>query len=509
MKLSLRRGLMSTAAIMTVWLPVAAHAQSTSDMQNQINDLSAQLKAISAKLQAVESHEAQERSTQAKQQAATNELKARQEHEEAFIATHNKTAQLAMQAVSPTRAEKQGVVNNQYVTKGVLPGSFLIPGTNTSIYIGGFVNFQAEYSPTQNLGPKFSIGNLEPNSPDRRATAGDFQFQSKVSRLVVQSSTPSPLGPITTNFGLDFYGYVSGGDYNQALQNNSYSARIVYAYGTVGPVTMGMLNSNFIDDPDTPETFDNGGPAGIPAERTEQIRYTWPVTKTSLLNFAVEDPQSAYQDTRDNIEVASKTEPMPDFSIRYEYTSDLLHAQLSGVLRDIAYTDGYGDRTSHITGAMIVGSTVNLGAINKVFGKDNIGGQVWTGSIGRYIPDDFGANVASVLAVNNGTSGTAKTIETKLQDDQGFTLFYQHYWSSVLRSTVAIGYNHQNLAAFLPADTQNAVATKTVHANLIWRIVPQVDLGAEFMIGQKQFQKSTHVTPKNAERVEMGGIWHF
>lgn len=368
---------------------------------------------------------------------------------------------------------------------------------------------QGEYSPTENLGPKFAIGNLDPNGPGRRATEGDFQLQSKVSRLIVQSSSPSPYGPVTTNFALDFYGFVNGGDYNQALQNNSYSARIVYAFGTLGPLTVGMLNSNFIDDPDTPETIDNAGPAGIPAERTEQFRYTWPVTKTSLLNFAVENPQSGYQDTRDNIEVASKTEPMPDFSARYEYTSDLLHFQISGVLRDIAYTDGLGDRTSHISGAGIIGATLNVGQIFPVLGQDYLGGQYWTGAIGRYVPDDFGANVASVLAVNNGTSGTPRTIATKLQDDQGFTLYYQHYWLPILRSTVAIGYNHQNLASFLPADTQNAVATKTVHVDLILRPVPSVDFGVEFMMGQKQYQKSTGIPPKNAERIELGSIWHF
>ena len=78
-----------------------------------------------------------------------------------------------------------------------------------------------------------------------------------------------------------------------------------------------------------------------------------------------------------------------------------------------------------------------------------------------------------------------------------------------MRSTVAIGYNHQNLASFLPADPQNAVVTKTLHINLIMRPVPSVDLGLEGMIGQKQYQESTNVTPQNAERVEFGGIWHF
>lgn len=506
MKSGRKFALMASVAAVATAMPALARA-------DQISQLQAEINALSAKLRVIQSHQAQtERkehieALRVREQAQV--MAQRQQHDETMIAARNAVLQTLEQKEPPTRAQQEGLRNNQYVTKGALPGSFVIPGTDTSIHVGGFINFQAEYSPTQNFGPKFSIGNLLPPSPARRATGGDFQFQSKVSRLIVQTSTPSALGPVTTNFALDFYGYVAGGDYNQALQNNSYSARIVFAYGTIGPLTLGMLNSNFLDATDTPETFDNGGPAGVPAERTEQIRYTYPLNKKSVFSVAAEDPQAGYQDTRGNIEVPSVTEPMPDFSLRYQYTSDLLHLQFGAVVRDIAYTDGLGDRVSHLTGAGLVGATLNLGAIDKGFGKDNIGAQYWNGAIGRYIPDDFGGNVASVLAVDNGTTGTPMTIASKVQNDQGFTAWVQHFWTAKLRSTVAIGYNHLNLAGFLPVDVTNAIATKTVHANLIYRPVPSVDLGLEGMIGQKQFQKGTDVPPKNAERVEFGGIWHF
>src|SRR6202035_4566845 len=127
----------------------------------------------------------------------------------------------------------------------------------------------------------------------------------------------------------------------------------------------------------------------------------------------------------------------------------------------------------------------------------------------RYLPDDFGANEASVLAVNNGTTGTPVTIETKVDASHGFTVFAQHFWTERLRSTVAIGYNQSQIASFLPANVANAAATKTLHVNLIFRPVPSVDLGVEGMLGQKQYQKNTGIGPQNAERVEFGGIWHF
>ena len=273
---------------------------------------------------------------------------------------------------------------------------------------------------------------------------------------------------------------------------------------------MGQLISNFIDDPDQAETCDNAGPASVPAERTKQIRYTtFLFNKDSVFSVSAEDPQTGFQDTRNNIEVPSLTNPMPDFTANYQYTSDVGHFQISGVFRDVGYTDGFGDRSTTFTGAGIVGATLNLAAINQGFGLDNVGGQVWFGGIGRFIPDDFGGNEASVLAVNNGTTGTPKTIQTKIQSDHGFTLFAQHYWTARLRSTVAIGYNQSQIASFLPANVLNAAATKTLHVNLIFRPVPSVDLEPEGMLGQKQYQKNTGVGPKNAQRIEFGGIWHF
>jgi hypothetical protein len=254
-----------SAIALAAAMPHAAKADQISQLQAQINALSAKLAAIQANQAQVERKE-QLRALAMRERAAA--MATRQKHDETLIAARNAVLATMSQKESPTRAQQEGLPNNQYVTMGALPGSFVIPGTNTSIHIGGFINFQAEYSPTQNFGPKFSIGNLLPPRPARRATAGDFQFQSKVSRLIVQTSTPSDLGPITTNFALDFYGFVAGGDYNQALQNNSYSARIVFAYGTIGPLTLGMLNSNFLDATDTPETFDNGGPgAGVGRRR--------------------------------------------------------------------------------------------------------------------------------------------------------------------------------------------------------------------------------------------------
>ncbi|MGN6234379.1 MAG: DcaP family trimeric outer membrane transporter [Trinickia sp.] len=478
-------------AVAGLTMAPAAHADQLSRLEAEVQDLSAQIAQL-------KTAQAQQAATQAKQ-AATQQKQAQQ------LARPVAVAQAPGIELTPMKAEQLST-SAEYVQRGAMPHSFLVPGTNTSLSIGGFINFQGIYDPTENLGPKFAIGNLDPKGSNARAQSErTFHFQDKVSRLVVGSSTPSPYGNITTNFGLDFYGFTSGGDNNQALQNNSWGARIVTAYGTIGPFLVGMANSNFIDDPDSLESFDNAGPAGLPAARTPQVRYTMSLGKGGALSFALENPQTGYQDTRDNIEANTKTNPFPDLSVKYEREGDWGHFQVSGIARDLGFTDMNGARKTKFGAAALMGVTLNL-----PHSKDNVGGQVWYGALGRYLPDDFGANVASVLAVNNGTAANptgATNIE--IQPDVGAELFFQHWWTHKLRSNLGLGYNHQQLASWLPADPTNAVTTKTVHVNLIYRPVPTVDVGLETMYGQKTFQAGTGLGTQAAWRVEAGGIWHF
>ena len=107
-------------------MSAVAHADELGDLKTQIQALWAQLNQLEAS------------------QKKTNEaVKAVSTAYPPLVSAPGKQAP----DLTPTRAEKQ-MLDAEYVRRGTIPGSFIVPGTNTSLSVGGFVNFQGIYDPT-------------------------------------------------------------------------------------------------------------------------------------------------------------------------------------------------------------------------------------------------------------------------------------------------------------------------------------------------------------------------
>ncbi|MGN6666918.1 MAG: hypothetical protein ACTHKH_08125, partial [Trinickia sp.] len=113
-------------AIAGLALAPAAHADQLTQLEAEIHDLSAQI----AQLKAAQA-----------QQAATQAKQAQQ------LATPVTVAQAQGVRLTPMKAEQLST-SAEYVQRGAMPHSFMVPGTNTSLSIGGFINFQGIYDPT-------------------------------------------------------------------------------------------------------------------------------------------------------------------------------------------------------------------------------------------------------------------------------------------------------------------------------------------------------------------------
>lgn len=383
------------------------------------------------------------------------------------------------------------------VTAGAFPGSFKLPGSNTSVGIHGFVNLVAFYDRNEYLGDKFAPGAISPPGPARNQTAGSWHMQTKLTRLTFESRTPTSAGPFRTYIATDFYGFENGGSGGtQAIQNNSYSLRIHQAYATLGRFLAGMTWSNFVDDPDSFEKIDSAGPTGIPSQRLPQVRFTMPV---GVANFSVsaENPVTDYADSlkAGNNELTSKYNPVPDFAFKLEAEKSWGHAQISGVIRTLAYADAAGHRSTARGGGMLAGGTFYVNPR-----KDYLGGQAWYGDgIAKYTPDDFGP--VSSAQIQNTNTAAQRVVPTP---EHGMVIYGDHHWSPVLRSNLAYGWNVMGWQNFIPLDPSEPVLTRTMHVNTIWSPVPQADLGIEYMRGTKKFRTGLNLPDTSAERWEFG-----
>ena len=162
------------------------------------------------------------------------------------------------------------------VTAGASKGSFKLPGSSTSVTLGGYVKLDAVFSnPSAGVGSTADLF-LQPNAIPVGPGAGDnernqVKFGARESRVFAKTSTPTSWGDLVTYVEGDFY----GADGNESVSNSN-GLRLRHAYGSLGPLLGGQTWTNFMYVPALPETVDFGGPVGQIFDRQAQIRWTQP-----------------------------------------------------------------------------------------------------------------------------------------------------------------------------------------------------------------------------------------
>jgi hypothetical protein len=206
---------------------------------------------------------------------------------------------------------------------GSFPRSFLIPGTDTSIRVGGFVDYTALYflqgannsnpgTPSTNAGQNGNMNSIPvgqqfvpgaspsqnvPQQANHSRGNGVFQSGPDQSRIDIESRTPTAWGEARTFFSWDFAGCNNFSC--QTLQQgggDSKVPRLRFAYGTLGGFLAGQALSNFSDaDADT-ESMEFGGAMGSTGgQRIPQVRYTLVGPLGSAFSFSAEQPTVAVE----------------------------------------------------------------------------------------------------------------------------------------------------------------------------------------------------------------------
>jgi hypothetical protein len=218
---------------------------------------------------------------------------------------------------------------------GSFPRSFLIPGTDTSLRVGGIgvgrtMWYLRGVQPSADLfgqGGAFldrdqgsgGTGNL-PAIPlqQKGASAASashnkseaFFIGGRNSRLFVDARTPTAWGQAQAYIEFDF----STSNNNVLLNGNTgvvpnNPARFRQGYATLGPWLLGTATGSFTDNDSDIEVIDTGGQVGGPGRgRLGQLRYTWasPWPGITVIG-ALEQPESEFESPNGNFNNASST----------------------------------------------------------------------------------------------------------------------------------------------------------------------------------------------------------
>ena len=419
---------------------------------------------------------------------------------------------------------------------GSFPGSFLVPGTQTSFKVGGYVKFDYTYDFGQQMsinggaspfGVAFDskcFGVVDGGGPETicsNADAGhhihgNSQMTASESRFNIETRTPTAYGELKTFIEGDFTD-PNGLTHSNSLKvnSNSYGFRLRQAYGTLGPFLAGQTLSLFRDGASEAETLDFGGAQATGVTRQPQVRYTFDFGNGLTWAVAAENPQSqvfnADNGKNSSTFKSGQGDKIPDFTTALVYNAPWGHLNLHAVARDLYWHDGVGhaDNANSSTFGWAIGFSGNW---NVPIGKDSVAWEAAYGQGGgRYVNSDGPPTPDAFFIHTDGPglgSQNLKAIPSWL-----VMANYTHFWTDTLRSNVAGSYWRQDngdaTKSTLSSSSNQAKLFKqtyTIHANLIWSPVPQTNFGVEFirMQGKLENNQSGDLT-----RVQMSAQFKF
>ncbi|MCH4562423.1 porin [Halomonas sp. EGI 63088] len=308
--------------------------------------------------------------------------------------------------------ERERVPDN-VVTGGDTPGSFMIPGTNTSFQIGGYAKFDAIYDLDQDLGDTLFVDAIDATDDDSDTS---FKAHARQSRLYIKSSTPTMLGDATTHFEGDFFGTRG----TETFTNGS-SFRLRHAYGEVAGLLAGQTWSNFMHFSAYPTTVDFDGPVGVSFIRQAQLRYTLPAGPGDL-SFSLENPEgTGFDGSRDTA---------PDLVARYHWIGERAAVETAAVGRRLKTDDpaASGDDSAIGYGVMLAG---NLDVTDST---RLMAGAIYGDGVGRYIYTANGSEDSGIGAAVIDANGDLDTIEA-----YGFNVAATQQWTDKFSSVLSFG----------------------------------------------------------------------
>ncbi|MDG2410838.1 MAG: DcaP family trimeric outer membrane transporter [Halioglobus sp.] len=357
-------------------------------------------------------------------------------------------------------------------------GAWRLPGTSAALRIGGYVKTAAVYNnDALAINDRFIVGSIPVGVAKESTDEAQSSVTADQSRINFDLRQPTEYGIMRAFIEGDFAG-----------KNETF--RLRHAFGQWARVVTGKTWSTFMDPDASPEEIDFEGLNGRINVRQAQLRFMPRFGEQYELQLALEDPDPRIQN-------GSGVTRKPDLIVAGRIDLYNLHTKLSLLGREIRGQTGLSEsaasngsevrtesevRTKYAWGVSLSGNI----ATPYFDDRDKLLFQINTGNgIGRYVND-----LSSI-----GNYDGIFNEESKLE------LFYitagyvswQHWWGiNQLRSNFTFGAVEVDNPDFVESDAYKR--TLRFSANLLWSPIPRIDLGGEYLWGQRENQDNEEGT---------------
>jgi hypothetical protein len=372
----------------------------------------------------------------------------------------------------------------KFVTRGLFPGSYLVPGTDTSFRFRGFVRLTGLYD----FNPIGSRDDFVTNTiPVPQQKGQNDNFSARYSRIGLDTWTPTPFNEwnVHTFIEADFFNGPA-----QAVGGGGNPFRLRFAFVDFGYFRVGQQNTVFMDGNAFPNTVDFAGPRGLVNQRRPGARMTLPLGDNLFWAVGAEQP---FSDITTNGQ-GTNVQDVPDFATHLRYEADYGHVQLSSLFRSISYQPTGGTEVNRF-GWGVSGSTVfhpwALLLESNPVRKDNPTGLercrvllqgTYGWGIGRYIQDTAGLGLDGQV---DPLTGAFSTIFAA-----GWSASYEHWFtekwlSNITYSQVFAGHNGDQ-----PGNTY--VGARYLAVSLWYIPIRNMSVGTEYVWGERENLDGEH-----------------
>jgi DcaP outer membrane protein len=338
------------------------------------------------------------------------------------------------------------------------PGAWRLPGTNAALAIGGYVKTDVVYNfdPLQ-IADRFIVGSIPVGVSETTGDEAQSSITADQSRINFDLREQSEFGTMRAFIEGDFAG--SGETF-----------RLRHAFGQWRRMLAGKTWSTFVDPEASPEEIDFEGLNARINVRQSQIRFMPRFGEEYEMQFALEDPNPKIQN-------GSGITRNPDLVLAGRFSPyERLHMKLSVITREIRGQSVAGN----VEKEFAWGTSLSGRFITPMFDKrDSVLFQFNAGNgIGRYVNDL--SSIGNYDGIFNPTTG-----QLELFDVVAGYASLQHWWGyPQLRSNFTFGYVDVDSPDFLGGDAYDN--TLRFSSNLIWSPIPRIDIGGEYLWGQRE-----------------------